>query len=209
MSQRNLLSIVVIGAFLLSGCGDKSNASQKEVSPKMKEPITFKGIPFDKAGSMGALRKLCLEDEANKGNSYLLGLCSEKGFDGLYGRKQVMMKFTYGNIQKLGIFSFGEENNELAAVEITASKQEILALAEILEVKYWKPEKIKSIVKNGMGTKFEKDTFVWVDEKGNRIIADSMHQKIDEGRILIESAIQIAMLDFVEKKQKEAAKSSL
>lgn len=209
MSQRNFLPIAVIAAALLSGCGDKSNAPQKEVTPKMKEPITFKGIPFDKAGSMDALRKLCLEDEANKGNSYLLGLCSKEGFDGLYGRKQAMMKFTYGNIQEVGFFSFGEKINELSAVEINASKQEILALAEILEVKYGKPDKIKSIVENGMGTKFEKNTFVWMDEKGNRIIVDSMHQKIDEGRILIESAVQIAMLAFAEKKQKEAAKSSL
>lgn len=197
MSQRNFLSIAVIAAALLSGCSGNSNTP----SHKTKELITFKGIPLGKPGSWGALQKLCLEDGRNKDCSL------DNGFLGNEGKAYVILA-SYGNMDLIGIFSL-TSNSALDQVMATSSKQNILALAEILEVKYGKSEEIRSTVENGMGTKFEKETFVWVDDQRNRIIIDSMYQKTDEGRILIQSAEQVAAGDRMEERLKKAAKSNL
>lgn len=97
----------------------------------------------------------------------------------------------------------------LVNVEIDGSKQEMLALAEALTDKYGKPVRRNEQVENGLGTKFDKDIFVWVDNQGSRITVESIHSKIDEGRVIIESAASVAAQAAAEKLLKEAAKLNL
>lgn len=219
MNQRNLLSIIaVIGALLVSGCGDKTDAKQnsshsveqqpqKEVVHKTKELISFKGIPLGKPGIKDALEAMCLE---NKTNIKILGrdACSFKNKDEPY-----LIWVNYGNLQgeyqnALGVFYLGS-GGELNRIKIESQKVWLLDLVVILEEKYGKPEKIQSTVENRMGTKFENDTFVWVDDQGSRITVESIYSKVDEGRIIIESASSIAAQDAAGKMAIQAIKSNL
>ena len=85
----------------------------------------------------------------------------------------------------------------------------MLGLVEILQEKYGAPKKTTNPVENKMGTKFDQDIFVWVDAQGNRITVESIYDKIDQGRIVIESSARVAARGVAEKLLKEAGKSNL
>ena len=54
-------------------------------------------------------------------------------------------------------------------MEISGSKNEMLAQVEILSAKYGSPIKTTTQVENGMGTKFDKEVFTWIDSRDSRI----------------------------------------
>lgn len=58
--------------------------------------------------------------------------------------------------------------------------------------KFGAPAKIDtSSVRNKLGTEFERQTAIWLDKKGNRLLLTSMGRKIDEGALIMESAQNI------------------
>ena len=116
---------------------------------------------------------------------------------------------SYGNLgHSIAVIDLGE-GESLDSVEIIESTGEMLGLAEILQEKYGTPKKITNSVKNKMGTKFDQEIFVWVDTQGNRITVESIYVKIDEGRVVIESAARVAARGIAEKVVKEVGKSNL
>jgi len=216
MNQRNLLSIIAVtGALLISGYGAtasyaqerKSNSSQQQpkiTSNKTKETISFKGISLGKPGVKNVLQQLCLESENNRPSSYSpdKDVCSFKD-------ARTLIWLSYGILgHSLGWITLGSDE-ALNKVEIDGSKQEMLALADALEAKYGKPIKKKEQVENGHGTKFDKEIFIWLDNQGSRITVESIHSKVDEGLVVIESASSVAAQNAAEKLLREAAKSNL
>lgn len=198
MSPWKLLSIFAIACsliFPISGCG-------KELPQKTKEPITFKGIPLGKPGVKDALKKMC-SDNTNNNNEYSdKSACS-------FEKERTLIWLTYGILgNSLGWITLSSDG-ALMQAEIKGSKQAMLALADALTAKYGNPAKKKDQVENGFGTKFDKDIFVWVDNQGSQITVESIHSKVDEGRVIIESAASVAAQVAAEMLLKEAAKSNL
>lgn len=198
MISWKLLSIITIAgslAFPLSGCS-------KELPQKTKEPIAFKGIPLGKPGVKDTLKQMCLENKSNNNDYSNEPPCS-------FDKERTLIWLTYGILgHSLGWITLSNDG-ALVNVEIDGSKQAMLALAETLTAKYGKPAKEKDQVENGYGTKFDKDIFVWVDNQGSRITVESIHSKVDGGRVIIESAASVAAQAAAEKLLKEAAKSNL
>jgi hypothetical protein len=101
------------------------------------------------------------------------------------------------------------ENDSLIEVEIYGSKGEMLAQVEALKAKYGKPEKTTEQVTNGFGTKFDKEIFTWTDSRGSRITVESIYRKVDEGRIIIDSASSVEAKKTTEKSLIKAGKENL
>lgn len=183
----------------------------KEVPYKTKELITFKGIPLGQPGAKDALMKMCYEVEENKHrfrpswDTHLSeDVCLFEEFP-----TQFIVK-NYGNmVNKKANFSVSSNGTLLEIEFIKTYKESVLALAELLESKYGVPTRIRSTVENGMGTKFENITFVWEDDQGSRITIDSMYEKIDQGRVLIQSSGSVAARNTAGKKAIEIDKSNL
>ncbi len=58
--------------------------------------------------------------------------------------------------------------------------------------KFGVPAKIDtSSARNKLGTEFERQTAIWLDKAGNRLLLTSMATKIDEGALIMESAQNI------------------
>ena len=92
---------------------------------------------------------------------------------------------------------------------LTGTKSDMLVLAETLEEKYGKPLKKNTTVANKMGTQFDKEIFIWVDNLGPRITVESIHSNVNNGQVVIQSASDVAAQDAAEKMVKEAGKSNL
>lgn len=59
--------------------------------------------------------------------------------------------------------------------------------------KFGQPQSSENeVVRNGLGTEFNKNTVTWTDRKGNAFVLESMHDKIDKGRLQIISAHRLA-----------------
>ena len=172
-------------------------------SQATRELITFKDIPLGKAEVKTALSEICRQDASNKPNEY------NKKDRCEYQEKRNVVWLSYGNLRHtLAVIELGE-GEALESVEIKESKGAMLGLVEILQEKYGAPKKTTNPVENKMGTKFDQDIFVWVDAQGNRITVESIYDKIDQGRIVIESSARVAARGVAEKLLKEAGKSNL
>lgn len=184
MSQRNAFSILGI-CLLLAACGTG-------------ETISFKGVALDQPDVKDALKKICQESQSNEKNSCAF---NEKGY--------LMMWLSYGvlshNLARLG----QGKDGSLAEVEIWGSKAEMLAQVEALNAKYGKPAKTTEQVANGFGVKFDKEIFTWTDSRGSRITVESIYEKVDEGRIVIDSASSVAAKKTAEKSLIKAGKENL
>ncbi|MFM1859918.1 MAG: hypothetical protein RL133_1418, partial [Pseudomonadota bacterium] len=97
----------------------------------------------------------------------------------------------------------------LEQVEIITDTQSLIQLSALLTEKFGKPKKETSSVSNRIGNKFDKQTFTWIDKKGNAIIIDSIHSKVDVGRLLIASNKRLNALSLINKVVKESQKSKL
>ena len=165
-------------------------------------PITFKDVPLGQAGVKTALSEICRQDQLNKRDWHKTEPCD-------YQEKQNLIWLSYGNLgRSLAVIELGE-GEALDSVEISGSKGAMLGLAEILREKYGAPKKTTNSVENNMGTKFDQDIFVWVDAQGNRITVESIYDKIDQGRVIIESATRVAARGVAEKLSKEVGKYNL
>ncbi len=183
MIRKNLLSIFGI-CLLIAACGTG-------------ETISFKGVPLDQPGVKDALKKICQESQSNKGDS-----CS-------FNKRRELIWLSYGVLShNLAWLTLGKDDS-LVEIEIMGSKGEMLAQVETLTAKYGKPAKTTEQVTNGFGTKFDKEIFIWTDRRGSRITVESIHAKVDEGRIVIDSASSVEAKKTAEKSLIKAGKENL
>ncbi len=186
MSKKNALCI--LGFFLLLAACSSG------------ETISFKGIPFDKPGVKDALMSIC--QESNKEREFSRNDCSFKeGFN--------IVWLSYGVLPSALAVITLDKGGSLIEVEINGSKAEMLAQVETLKAKYGKPEKTIEQVTNGFGTKFDKEIFTWTDSSGSRITVESIYGKVDEGRIVIDSASSVEAKKTAEKSLIKAGKENL
>ncbi len=127
----------------------------------------------------------------------------------VFKERTIHLPVSYGILSKADGWLVLGDDGSLLSVQISGSKGEMLAEVEVLEAKYGKPSKTTTQVENKMGTKFDKDIFVWQDSQGSRITVESMYDKIDEGRIVIESASTVAVEKEAEKVKKKIGKLNL
>lgn len=154
-------------------------------------------------GAKAALTEICKQDKSNQPSTY------NKKDSCEYQEKRNIIWLSYGNLgHSLAVIELGD-GESIDSVEIKESKGEMLGLAEILQEKYGLPKKTTNSVENKMGTKFDQEIFVWVDAHGNRITVESIYDKIDQGRVVIESAARVAARGIAEKVVKEVGKSNL
>lgn len=188
----------------LKGESKTAPDSQKVAKPQEpRAPINFKDIPLGQAGAKAALTEICKQDKSNQSSTY------DKKDRCEYQDKRNIIWLSYGNLgHSLAVIDLGD-GESLDSVEIKESKGAMLGLAEILQEKYGLPKKTTSSVENKMGTKFDQEIFVWVDTQGNRITVESIYDKIDQGRVVIESAARVAARGIAEKVVKEVGKSNL
>ena len=119
------------------------------------------------------------------------------------------MWLSYGVLShNLGWLTLGKDDS-LVEIEITGSKGEMLSQVGPLNAKYGKPAKTTAQVTNGLGTKFDKEIFIWTDSRGSRITVESIYGKVDEGRIVIDSASSVAAKKAAEKSLVKAGKENL
>jgi hypothetical protein len=183
MSQRKAFIILGI-CLLLAACGTG-------------ETISFKGVPLDQPGVKDAVKKICQESQSNKYNS-----CSFK-----QGRQSMWL--SYGVLlDNLAWLTLGKDDS-LIEIEISGSKGQVLAQVETLTAKYGKPAKTTEQVTNGFGTKFDKEIFTWTDSRGSRITVESIYEKVDKGRIVIDSASSVEAKKAAEKSLIKAGKENL
>ncbi|WP_404361602.1 hypothetical protein [Methylotuvimicrobium sp. KM1] len=183
MSQRNAFSILGI-VLLLAACGTG-------------ETISFKGVPLDQPGVKDALKKICQESQNNKDDR-----CS-------FNEPRELMWVSYGVLShKLAWVTLGKDDS-LVEIEISGTKGEMLAQVETLTAKYGKPAKTTEQVTNGFGTKFDKEIFTWTDSRGSRITVESIYAKVNEGRIVIDSASSVEAKKAAEKSLIKAGKENL
>lgn len=223
MNQRILLSVIAVaGALLFSGYGNaesqaqkKSGSpaeppSQKQLSSKINQTISFKGIPLGKPGVKDALQKMC---KGKKFNS-MHDRCS-------FADKSNVILLDYETLidAVASVTLSGDE--ALVKVVIDGSTQEMLTLAKALEKKYGEPlkkhTKVKVemgvqldtgafVVKEAEGNQLDKETFIWVDGQGSRITVESIYSDYNKGGVVIESPSPVAAQDPAAKRVKESGK---
>jgi hypothetical protein len=117
--------------------------------------------------------------------------------------------FSYGFLSERPAWISIGVNDSLVEIEIMGSKEEMLGQVETLVAKYGKPSRAIQQVTNGFGTKFDKEIFTWTDSRGSQITVESVYGKVDEGRIIIESASTVAAKKAAEKSLIEVGKENL
>lgn len=215
--QLATIATAITIASILSACGK----SQQEVAAELvanpvvektlppgttKEIITLKGVSFDKPNVKEAVKELCVLPDGWDKKEW----CT---FDKNGSIR--MLIFEFGNLSSHPYFT-----SEVARAEIgvdgalvyfwmNGSKAEMIELAGLLTEKYGKPLVKDDQVENRLGTKFDKETFVWVDSQRTQLTVKSIDEKVDEGSITIESATRLAKNAELQIKRKNEAKSNL
>jgi len=229
LTRANANLIILALSITFIGCDNQStnaansdkNSAEKtkgNPSPKVLPPgttaqqITLKGIPFDQPGVKEEIQKLCVIPKNYEKDPSFVKLMNWCKFDdkGIF----TMPDFGYGNLPTtdLGGSSGTVKINDQGALilfVIGGSKGQMLDLAVILEEKHGKPLVTEEQISNKLGTKFDKKTFTWTDEKGTRITVESIYDKVDHGRVFIESKSMIKLLTDVDQVRKSAAKDNL
>jgi len=180
-------------------------ASKPEQSAR--EAIMLKGVLFDTPGSSEAVMNLCLSpssvytaDELKKSETWCK--FSKNG-------RISMPSFDYGNLSGGLSHATVDGEGSLIRFETSGSKGDMLELAQLLGEKYGKAVVTDTQTENKLGTKFDKKTFFWIDQRGTRITIESIYDKIDSGRIVIDSASMIKTIEAAQKLQKEVEKGKL
>ena len=176
--------------------------SAEKIAAQMWEPITLKGVPFDVPDSKDAVQKLCILPP----NNNLIGdtWCkfNKEG-------RMSTFSFDYGNLIDKVVSLVVDKDGSLVKFEASGSKDEMLYLPSLLSEKYGKPVVTHKKIENTLGTQFDQSIFVWVDQRGTRITIHSIYDKIDKGRIIIESASLVKFGDAAQQQRQEAEKSRL
>jgi hypothetical protein len=173
----------------------------EKVAAQTRELITLKGVPFDTPDSKDAVQKLCILPNQHYTRDTWCNF-SEKG-------RISMPSLGYGNLTDNLAWAVVDKDGSLIKFETSGSKGEMLDLASLLSEKYGKPVVTEKQIENKLGTKFDQKIFVWVDQRGTRITIHSIYDKIDSGRIIIESASLVKLGDAVQQLRHEAGKSNL
>lgn len=178
-------------------------------SQATRELITFRGIPLGVPGQKIALSELCRQNASNKPRTDEKDPCDPQEMKGYFFVSYGNLVDRFGSANRYAKIELSD-NGELESVLLhSVTKSSVLELVEILQEKYGAPRKTTNSVENGRGTKFDQEIFVWVDAQGNRITAWSIYEKIDEGRVTIESSARVSLLKEAEKLLKEASKLNL
>lgn len=185
----------------------QAQGPQSKQQGNAKELITLRGIGLDGPDVRGDLEEMCLTpsrshytaEELRK--SQIWCRFNERG-------EISMPSFDYGNLKGVSM-ALVSKAGALIRFEAYGSKGEMLRLAEILEEKYGRPLVAEAQVANGIGTRFEKKTFLWMDAAGNSLSVETLHDKIDRGRILIESADYQKASAILDRARKDIAKERL
>lgn len=172
----------------------------EKVVAQTREPITLKGVPFDVPDSKDAVQKLCILPNHYTRDTW----CNFKE----NGRIS-MPSFGYGNLTDNLAWANVDKDGSLVSFETSGSKGEMLDLASLLSEKYGKPVVTDKQIENKLGTKFDQKIFVWLDQRGTRITIHSIYDKIDSGRIIIESASLVKLGDAVQQLRHEVGKGNL
>lgn len=166
-----------------------------------REIISFKDVQLGQPGVKTALTEICRQDKSNE-SSYEPNRCD-------FPKRRGLIWLSYGNLEhSLANIEIGDDD-ALQSVEIGESKASLLGLVETLRERYGQPKKTVLTVENKMGTKFENEVFVWTDSRGNMITVETIYDKVDRGRVTIESASRVLLRGAAEKAAKEMNKSRL
>ena len=125
------------------------------------------------------------------------------------GKSDLFFNADYGNLRNVSVLAVMTDDGSIAKMEIEAPKNSVIELAGYLEDKYGSPNKENSQEENGLGKKFDKETYVWIDKKGNRIILQSIYNDINTGHVEIVAAEMFAAQQIGNKEESEANKKKL
>lgn len=193
-----LVASVMVGIAGMTGCS-KTTVEPPQVAassgtpslvakpPARMETITLRGIPFDEDDVRQKLTEMCIADATRNGRK-----AAEVKKNGLWctfiaAQTMLLPNFQYGNLTRSTGYASVDERGVLLRFEASGPTGEMLVLANALEDKYGKPVVTASATQNKMGATFEKMTFEWTDDPGTTITLESMYNRIDEGRVVIES----------------------
>lgn len=219
-------------------CIEKATRSESKSSSEQHqnpagvttETITLKGVPFDKPDSRDALLQICNDLPYNRPSTYspegecvfdasLRMICNTmkrtnpdayaKSKDCVHEKTELTFRIEYGSLPEDLAWTTLNKEGSLLKFEMTSSKEQILRLVELIAEKYGKPLVIDKKVENKFGTKFDNQIFIWVDPQGTQLTVESMHEKINEGRVLIESASFIQKRNAKVEQNREVEKSRL
>lgn len=209
--QLATIATAITIASVLSACGK----SQQEVAAEpvakpvvekalppgtTKEIITLKGVSFDKPNVKEAVKELCVLPDG-WGKSIWCTFDKEGYIN--------MPQFKFGNLSRHSADAEIGKDGALVYFWMEGTKTEMIELADLLSEKYGKPLVKDDQVENGLGTKFDKKTFVWVDSQGTLLTVKSIDGKVDEGSVSINSASRLAKNAEAQIKQKNEAKNNL
>jgi hypothetical protein len=168
--------------------GKKSiEAIPKKPNPGIaKEEITFKGIPFDQPNQADKLIALCVETKDNLERiSY--GTKHDNKCK-LRSDKSLWFQVSYGSMDEASLSFQLNDAGALVNVNTLLSSHKVLPLVIVLTAKYGDPQIKNDEIANGLGNKFDRQIFSWIDQKGNRITIHSRYEKVNQGYFEIESA---------------------
>lgn len=216
-----LVAAVMTGLAGLGGCSKTpteapsaatpaDSSTSVALRPTTKEPITLRGIPFDQGDVRQKIVEMCISDATRSGRSEA-AVRADRYWCTFDRNRMRMLAFQYGNLGGITTSSelLVDDGGTLLRFEASATKPEMLVLATALEAKYGKPLVKESEVSNRVGTKFSKKTFVWTDDPGTTITVESMYERIDEGRVTIESRSYQTAQAMREKIARQLDKSKL
>lgn len=169
-----------------------------------KEPVSLRGVLFDDVDARDALTELCVNPPQPREDLRKSTIWCKFDTRGMIS----MPGFEFGNLRLLS-WATVNQSGALVQFESTGEKGELLKLAALLTDKYGQPQVSDSQVANRAGTKFDRKTFVWVDSRGTRLTVESIYDKIDSGRVVIESKSHQSNQEQSEKRKADADKGKL
>lgn len=175
----------MLSAVFLIACGENLT----------KEIITFKGVELGVPGVRGSLAKPCQPP--------VLEYACDNGKSNFYFRAD------YGNLKNVLVLAIMTDNGMIAKIEIEAPKNDIRELAGYLQEKYGDAKIEKDQAENKMGNKYDRETYVWKDRKGNRIVLQSIYDNIHTGHVELIAWEMFKVQGEANKKEIEVYKKNL
>jgi len=179
----------------------------KSTPSTVKDDVSLRSIQFDSGDVREALRKICIEPRGPYKGDELEKSTIWCNFD-KNGRLSIP-SFAYGNLDSSLANITVDEAGAMQRFEASASKGEMVALAVLLQEKYGPPKVETNEVENKVGAKFTQQVSRWIDKRGTVITVYSIYDKIDAGRVTIESASLVRTIEAVQKIKKEIDKGKL
>ena len=184
-------SALVVAAILLLGC----NKVQEGAIVTSKATLEFKSFPFDKPGVKELMRAHC--EQSGEGKSAKGTGCSLDTFS----------YYDYGNLKEapfhLKFDSDGSLKWAITMFDVALTDD----LVKALKVKYQDPQITNQTVQNQLGTKFERQTFLWRDSVGNELRITTLTP--DRDKTLFEfMSSEILEQGKTERKEREKKDSS-